>query len=276
MESSVHFHKCLALAQGAFSIIKQLSPPGIGLAPNMNRRLAWGLILHILTYGADLLVPNSAMLSKMMVLWNRVLRWVTNCFLSTPVSVLACEACLQPLDSLLPCEYKMASFRMACSSPLINLAVAKLPATFPSPSDTRARDWLRHLLRGLRQNYIPLRWDQQRPVPAVRFHLPINALYYTLRPVVAIAKTLPLLHPHLLPIGARLPPDPPLGRSYRALKILLKGYLLQDWSLQSPPPLLYPYSPTLVPHPFMGLDRFTAGRIHQMRSGKSYLKAHPN
>ena len=25
----------------------------------------------------------------------------------------------------------------------------------------------------------------------------------------------------------------------------------------------------------MGLDKFTAGRLHQMRSGKSYLRAHP-
>ena len=137
---------------------------------------------------------------------------------------------------------------------------------------------LRHLLRGLGQNYIPLRWDQHRPVPAVRSHLPIDPLCYTLQSVVAIPKTLPLLHPHLLPICTRLPPDPPpgTGRSYRALKMFLKGHLLHDWPLQSPPPLSYPYSPTLVPHPFMGLDRFTAGRIHQMGSGKSYLKAHPN
>ena len=159
METSVHFHKRLALAQGAFSIIKQLSTPGMGLAPHMNRRLASGLILPILTYGADLLVPNSSMLGKMTVLWNRVLRWVTNSFLSTPVSVLPCEACLPPLDSLLPHKRKMAAFRMACSSPLINPAAARLPPTFPAHSNTRAGDSLRHLLRRLRQNYIPLRWD---------------------------------------------------------------------------------------------------------------------
>ena len=93
--------------------------------------------------------------------------------------------------------------------------------------------------------------------------------------MVSIAKTLPLLHPDLLPLGARPPPDPPPGRSYRALKTLLTGHLLQDWSLQSPPPRSYPYPSTLVPHLFMRLDRFTAGRIHQMHSGKSYLKTHP-
>ena len=113
-------------------------------------------------------------------------------------------------------------------------------------------------------------------VPAVRSHLPIDALCYARRLVAVIAKTLPLLHPHLLLICARPPRDPLPGRSYGALKIFLKGQDLQDWSLKSPAPLFYPYSPTLVRHPFMGPDLFTAGRIHQMRFGKSYLKVHPN
>ena len=117
METSVHFHKHLAVAQGAFSIIMQRSPPGIGLAPYMNQRVASVLILPILTYGANLLVLNSAMLSKMTVLWNQVLRWVTNCFLSTPPSVLHCQACLPPLDSLLPHKPKMAAFAWPAPSP---------------------------------------------------------------------------------------------------------------------------------------------------------------
>jgi len=60
------------------------------------------------------------------------------------------------------------------------------------------------------------------------------------------------------------------------IKSSLKGSLLREWVHQSPPPLSYGYGPSLVPHPFMGLDRFTAGRIHQMRAGKSYLAAHPD
>ena len=144
---------------------------------------------------------------------------------------------------------------MTCSSHFLNPATARLPPSFPSHSDNRAGDSLRHLLRGLMQNYIPLQLDRYRLVPAVRSHLPIDALDHTLRPMVAVAKTLPLLHPNHLLIGTRPPPDPPPGRYYRALKMLLKGHLLQDWSLQSPPPLSYPYSPTLVPYLFMGLSR---------------------
>ena len=43
-------------------------------------------------------------------------------------------------------------------------------------------------------------------------------------------------------------------------------------------PLLdyYPSPLRLSPHPFMGLGKFMAGRIHQMRSQKSYLAAHPS
>ena len=42
-----------------------------------------------------------------------------------------------------------------------------------------------------------------------------------------------------------------------------------------PLPSYYPYPLRLSPHPFMGLGTFIAGRIHQMRSPKCYLAAHP-
>ena len=51
--------------------------------------------------------------------------------------------------------------------------------------------------------------------------------------------------------------------------------LLQDWVEDDPTPSYYDYPPSLTPHPFMGLGKFVAGRIHQMRAGKSYLAAHP-
>jgi len=44
----------------------------------------------------------------------------------------------------------------------------------------------------------------------------------------------------------------------------------------APDPERYAYRPSLMPHPFMGLSKFDAGRLHQMRSGKSYLRAHPS
>ena len=59
------------------------------------------------------------------------------------------------------------------------------------------------------------------------------------------------------------------------LKLRAKQLLVSDWSA-TPPPLYYPYPPSTRPHPFMGLGKFVAGRIHQMRSGKVYLSAHPS
>lgn len=50
METTIHFQRRLSLAQGAFAAVRQLSPPGMALAPHMCRRLASGLILPILTY----------------------------------------------------------------------------------------------------------------------------------------------------------------------------------------------------------------------------------
>ena len=52
--------------------------------------------------------------------------------------------------------------------------------------------------------------------------------------------------------------------------------LLQDWVTDAPTPLYYDFPPSLTPPPFMGLGKFLAGRIHQMRAAKSYLPAHPS
>lgn len=86
----------------------------MGLASYINRRLMSGLICLILTYAADLFASNASTLGKMAVLWNKVLRWVTNCFYLMPVSILSCKACLPPLNSLLPHRRKMAASRIAC------------------------------------------------------------------------------------------------------------------------------------------------------------------
>jgi len=51
---------------------------------------------------------------------------------------------------------------------------------------------------------------------------------------------------------------------------------MEEWEQAAPDPARYPYRQSVKPHPFMGLDKFSAGRLHQMRSGKSYLSAHPS
>jgi len=51
---------------------------------------------------------------------------------------------------------------------------------------------------------------------------------------------------------------------------------MKEWEEAAPDPARFPYRPSLKPHRFMGLNKFTAGRLHQMRSGKTYLRAHPS
>jgi len=82
---------------------------------------------------------------------------------------------------------------------------------------------------------------------------------------------LPVISQHLL---CKSYPDPPPWRSYPQLELLCRNLLIREWEEATPNPAVYPYCPSLRPYPFMGLDKITAGRIHQMRSGKSYLRAH--
>jgi len=84
---------------------------------------------------------------------------------------------------------------------------------------------------------------------------------------------LPVISQHLL---CETYPAPPQGRTYPQLKLKCKNLLMQEWDEAAPDAARYPYRPSLKPHPFMGLNKFAAGRLHQMRSGKSYLRAHPS
>ena len=67
-----------------------------------------------------------------------------------------------------------------------------------------------------------------------------------------------------------------MARTYKALKVRSQRLMLEEWASLHPPPVYYEYPCRLTPHPFMGLDKFIAGRLHQMRAHKSYLAAHPS
>jgi len=49
-----------------------------------------------------------------------------------------------------------------------------------------------------------------------------------------------------------------------------------EWEARASDLARYPYPISLKPHPFMGLNKFDEGSLHQMRSGKSYLRADPS
>ena len=208
--------------------------------------------------------------------WHRTCRWVTNCFYSTPTSILTREACLPPVAAYCRYRRRLAALRIACAPPTHNLAAARQPPSFPSLSVFRAQDSSRHLTRGLSSVYLPLDWQSAAPKPPIREHLPIDAMAHLVIPLIGGLSRLPLVLRAPPPPGTDIPPPQLMLRTYRARKGRTRDALLEDWRTLHPTTDYYPYAPRLTPHPFMGLDKFVACRIHQMRAGKSYLAAQPS
>jgi len=270
-----YFVKRLAKAQAAFVAVKRLSPPGIGLPPFLCHRLASSLLFPILSYGADTFVPTAHMARKLSVFWHKVQRWTTNCFVSTPTDILAIEACLPPLGLLLAYKRRLAGLRILCSPPEINPATARIPPSVQTPSLHRHSPDHRQLSAGNAGSRLPLPWLQPRPPTKNRAHLPLDALPHSMLFLLGPDGHAPLPVTSQHRLIDTYPPPPP-GRSYPQLKLKCKNLLMEEWDGAAPDPARYPYHPSLKPHPFMGLDKFSAGRLHQMRAGKSYLRAHPS
>jgi len=268
-----HYRHRLSLAQAIFSFVKRLSSRGAGVRPFLCHRIANGLLQPIVTYRADLLTPNYAALRGMNSFWHRVQRWTTNNFFSTPASILAREACLRPIVSYCRYRRRLAARRIACAPPNANPAAARLPQSFPSLCSFRAQDASRLLTIGLSSVYLPLSWRTEVPSPPIREHLPVNAMAHLTLPLQEGLTYLPLIL-HAPPPGTNIPPPDLMRRSYQALRTRARNMLIQDWSNDDPTPPYYEYPPSLSPHPVMGLGKFVAGRVHQMRSAKSYLAAH--
>jgi len=275
IDSSAPFSHRLSLAQGAFALIRSLSPPGAGLAPYLCHRLATSLVAPILLYGADRFTPGAGAMARLNTLWHKVQRWTTNCFSAMPMGILTVESCLPPVPLLISHRQRLATLRVACSPPEINPATAWLHASFPSLSSHRAKDYSRALTRGFTSVYLPLHWKTPLPVPPMRNHLLINAVAYKTIPFTQGLSRMPMINSHLGSPALAASSKSLMDNTYSALKKRVREALIEEWPRLFPTPGYYHQLPTLNPRPFMGLDRFTAGRVHQMRAGKSYLTAHP-
>jgi len=268
LNTTHHFRHRLSLAQAIFSFVNRLSSPGAGVKPFLCHRIANGLLLPILTYGADLLTTNSSALRGMNSFWHRVQRWTTNNFLSTPTSILYREACLPPVVSYCRYRRRLAALRVACAPPYANPAAARLPLSFPSLSSFRAQDSSRHLAVGLSSVYLPLSWRTKTPSPPLRKHLPVDALaHLTLPPQEGLTR-LPLVLHAPPPPGANIPPPELMKRAYQALRTRARNMLLQEWATDAPTPPYYNFPPSLSPHPFMELEEIRGGEDTSNASGK--------
>ena len=276
LNTSHHFNHRLALANASFSFIRRLASPGGGTRPFLANRVAMGLFLPILKYGADLLVPNHRTTQSMNSFWHCVCQWVTNNFYSTPTSILTHEACLPPIDAYCRHRRRLAALPIACTPPTHNPAAARLPSSFSSFSAFRALDSSRHLTSGLSSYYLPRNWRTPVPSPPMPKHLPIDALAHLTIPVSDGLCRVPLVLKVPPPPGENFPLPLLMARTYKALRVRSQLLMLDERDSLHPTPDYYTYPRRLEPHPFMSLDKFIAGRLHQMRAHKRYLAAHPS
>jgi len=269
LHSSVHFLRRLALAKASFTTIRQLSAAGKGLSSWCNRKLVFGAILPILTYGCDLFVPDTATPRKLPTFWHVVLRWTTNCFHTTALGALYREASLPPISSICKHCRRSAAIRLVCTPSEFNPATARIPESVPTWDQGRSADDHRFLLCGSSKAVHLTAW--LAPAVISGKHLPLDSLCHEVSDLIEEIPLLPLSSTDLVAL--------PLSRTpsvtYQALRAPLLQSLLADWSNLIPPvPPSYPYSSCLTPQAFTGLPRFICGRIHKMRSGASYLAAH--
>jgi len=275
LDPAALFSRRLALAQGAFALVRCLSPPRAGLPPYLCHRLATSLIAPILLYGADLFTPSVGTTTRLDTFWRKVQRWTTNCFSATPTGILSVESCLPPISLLIAHRQRLAALRVVCSPPSVNPATARLHPSFSSLSVYRAPDSSRAITRGLSSVYLPLHWKMPRPVPPIRNLLPVDAVAHRTIPVTHGLSRMPMINSHLVCPSPTLPPQSLMDNTYFALKKRARETLLAEWASLFPTPGYYLHPPALSPRLFMGLGKCVAGRIHQMRVGKSYLAAHP-
>jgi len=222
-------------------------------------------------------MPNVGSLTRLNTFWLKVHRWATNSFSSTPIGILALESCLPPIPLLVSQRQSLAALRIVCSGPSVNAATARLHRTIPSlpsywaPHDSRAHT------KGLSSVYLTLSWKTPRPSPPHQNHLPIEAVDHRTIAFTGGLSKMPMINGHLVPeVLALLAPQSLRACMYSALKKRVREALIEDWCRLFPPPAYYHHPAALHPRPFMGLGKFNAGRIPLMRSGKSYVAAHPS
>ena len=158
-ETSTHFGKRLALAQAAFTRIQRLSMPGKGLNPYEARRLAKGIILPTLLYGAEIFDLTVTMIGKMQTFWNRVLRWITNSFYATNTTVVSGEACLAPIKLYAKQAREMTGVRITTAVLKNNIATAMLPGGYPLVAEYR---YPTNRRQAFDNNDGGMRWEQSQ------------------------------------------------------------------------------------------------------------------
>ena len=153
---------------------------------------------------------------------------MSNCFTSTPIPILAAEACTPPLPSIIPHKCRMAALSLVCAAPTINPVAGRLWLTFPSLLQYRVLKSYRPLCTRLHHNVMPLSWRTNRPPLKVMSHLPVDELANLACSILGSLSFTPLANDTCIPGQSSLPPHDTMTNTYRALKgrtrlLLLEG-----------------------------------------------------
>jgi len=213
----------------------------------------------------EFLVPSKKILNKMQKFWNHVIRWITNTFYATIISVLSSEACLAPMALYTEQIRLMAAVRIVTAIPENNVATAMLPQSFPIKGDFRIAMTRRVAFDRNKEGMRPKVWSSKCNTTA-QVRLPIDEIAAR---ATEIFPTGPILRQptRLLRITRE---D---AKGHFKAKVTGRKNIHKKWQ-DKPYPLYYEYRPPYREcWNFMTFPKFVPGRIHQMRANKSYLRA---
>ena len=123
----------------------------------------------------------------------------------------------------------------------------------------------------------PLPWRTVHRYNEPRIRLPMDELAHWFLPLITSLGIVEPDRPCLPPYKRHYPPETEILPHYSVASwaTLLEANTHLSWGLKTArdaPTYIYPVPSR--PHYFMKLGKFQASRIHQMRSGRSYLDAH--
>jgi len=95
------------------------------------------IILPILLYRPEIFDPMVNMTNKIQKFWNRVLRWITNSFYATNITVVLAEECSAPIKLYMRQAREMTAVRITTAISSNNIATAQLPAGYTIVNEYR-------------------------------------------------------------------------------------------------------------------------------------------
>jgi len=188
-----------------------------------------------------------------------------NAFYATNISVLSSEACLAPIALYMEQIRLMAAVRILTAIPENNVTTAMLPQSFPIKGDFSMSTNRREAFDKNRGGMRPKVWSSNCNMTA-QVRLPIDEIAARATGIFPMGP-IPIRPTRLL----RVTPEDAEGH-FKAKETVRKN-IHKKWQDEPYPPY-YEYRPPYRDcWNFMTLPKFAAGRIHQMRTNKSYLKA---